>query len=154
MKDKEVRLSKGEIWEKHLYYTFIPMVKAYLQRYIMVTYINFLEKFNDSPNSKEVLEKVALLHFQTEIIKNEGMFRDSVEKEQIEELKEKVIQLSKDLRPEVIALTFTVPFKDSAFGAIGKSTMQPYAEFMKGVVETPNCFGKPKEWSYLYQSKI
>mmetsp|Transcript_4284 Transcript_4284/g.4943 ORF Transcript_4284/g.4943 Transcript_4284/m.4943 type:complete len:521 (+) Transcript_4284:498-2060(+) len=154
MKEKEMRLSKGEIWEKHLYYTFIPMVKAYLQRYILITYIKFLEKFNDSPKSKEVLGKLALLHFSTEIIKNEGMFRDTISKEQIEDLKERCIGLSQELRPEIVALTFTVPFKDNTYGSIGKSNMQPYAEFMKGVVNTPDCFGKPKKWSYLYQSKI
>jgi len=154
MKEKEVRLSKGEIWEKHLYYSFIPMVKMYVQRYILSTFINFLEKFNDSPTSKEVLSKLAWLHFYTEIIKNEGIFRDSITKEQIDDLKEACISLNKELRPEIIALTFTVPFKDSAYGSIGKSTMQPYTEFMKGVVQTPNCFGKPKEYSYLYQSKL
>lgn len=154
MQEKDQRLSKGEIWEKHLYFNFIPMVKAYCQRYILSNYLSFLEKFNDSPKSKEVLTKLGLLHIYNYIIKNEGQFRDSISSEQIEELRELSIKLCKDLRPEIVALTIAFPFRDSAYGAIGKSHMQPYTEVMKGVVNTPGCFEKPKQWQYLYQGKL
>lgn len=154
MKDSAERLSKSEIWEKHLFYTFIPMVKAYLQRYLMATYIKFLEKFNDYQKTKEVLTKLSFLHFFNEIIKNEGMYRDIISKEQISGLRETCISLSKELRPEIVALTFALPYSDNNFGAIGKSNLQPYGEFMKAVVNTPECFGKPKEWKYLYPAKI
>lgn len=154
MKEKEERLSQGEIWEKHLYYSFIPMVKAYLQRYILLNYMEFLERFESSPRSKEILTKLALLHIQNEIIKDEGFFRDVISREQIEDLRENCIKLNKELRPEIVALTFTLPTHERSFGALGRSNMQPYKEFMKGVTETPGCFGKPKEWKYLYQSKL
>jgi acyl-CoA oxidase len=154
MKEQDDRLSKGEIWEKHLYFNFIPMVKLYVQRYILIAYIDFLQKFNDSPQSKAVLTKVCLLHFYNFIIKNEGQFRDSVTSEQIEDLREASITLCRELRPEVVGLTMTIPLMDYMFGSIGKSSMQPYAEMMKGIVDTPGCFGKPKEWKYLYQSKL
>jgi hypothetical protein len=154
MREKDERLSKGEIWEKHLYFSFIPMVKAYCQRYILSSYLVFLERFNDSPKSKEVLTKVGLLHIYNYIIKNEGQFRESISSEQIEELREGSIKLCKDLRPEIVALTMAIPLRDSAFGAIGKSHMQPYAEVMKGVTNTPGCFEKPKQWEYLYQAKL
>lgn len=154
MKEKEERLSKNEIWEKHLYYTFIPMVKIYLLRYHLQIYLDFLKRFKDSPSSKEVLTKLALVSFWNEIIKMEGIFRDSLSRENIDEIKELCISLNKDLRSEVIALTFSVPFADQVFGAIGKSSLRPYTEFMKGVINTPGCFEKPEEWKYLYQSKI
>lgn len=154
MKPKNQRLSKEDIWEKHLFYSFIPMVKMYVQLHVLGKYMAFLDEFNDSPKSKEVLEKVALLHLHNTIITQEGFFRDVFDRDQIEELRESCLQLNKDLRPEIVALTFTLPFRDSGFGAIGKSSMQPYKEFMKGVKETPGCFGKPKEWKYLYQSKM
>ena len=154
MKNSKERLSQTEIWEKHLFYTFIPMVKVYFQRYLMLTYIKFLDKFNDSPTTKNILTKVSFLHFFNEIIKNEGIFRDVISEEQIEELRENCISLNKELRPEIVALTFAIPLIDEAFGAIGKSNLQPYGEFMKGVVNTPGCFGKPKEWKYLYPAKI
>lgn len=146
MKPKEERLKKMGIWEKHLFYTFIPMVKVYLQRFILFKYMEFLENFNDSPRTKEVLTSLALLHLQNDIIKQEGIFRDYVTREQIEDLRENCIQLSKDLRPEIVSLTFAIPFSDKAFGAIGKSSLNPYDEFMKGVTQTPNCFGKLKGW--------
>ena len=130
------------------------MVKVYLQRYLMATYMKFLNKFNDSSTTKEILTKVSFLHFFNEIIKNEGLYRDVISEEQIEDLKEICISLNKELRPEIVALTFAIPFIDNAFGAIGKSNLQTYGEFMKGVVNTPGCFGKPKEWKYLYPSKI
>lgn len=154
MKEQEERLSKGEIWEKHLYYTFIPMVKAYTQRYIVQTYMEFLKKFDGHPQTKVVLTKVALCQIYSHILENEGQFRDLLTKEQIENVKEASIQVMKDLRPEMVGLTFAVPFRDSVYGAIGKSTMKPYEEFMKGVTNTPECFGKPKEWKYLYESKL
>lgn len=154
MKEKDERLSKGEIWEKHLFYTFIPMVKIYIQRYILTNYMEFIEKFRDSPRTKEVLVKLALLHLQNEIIKSQGTFRNIVDEDQIEILKESCIKLGKELRPEIVAITFAIPFKDKSFGAIGKSTLTPYEDFMKGVTETPNCHGKPKQWKYLYQGKL
>jgi len=154
MKEGDAKLSRKEIWEKHLFYTFIPMVKIYLSRYTMEAYLNFLKKFKDSPESKEVLTKLAVLNYLNEIIKFEGIFRESLTKENIDEIKEHCIALCKELRPEMIALTLTIPFGDKTFGAIGKSSMEPYSEFMKGVVNTPGCFDKPKEWKYLYQSKI
>jgi hypothetical protein len=154
MKDKNERLSKGEIWEKHLYYSLIPMVKMYLNRHVLERYIEFLEKFNDSPNTKEVLSKLAALHIQSLIINEQGNFSECIDNDEFETLKENCIQLNKQLRPEMVALTFTCPFSDQSFGALGKSTLQPYKEFMKGVTETPDCYGKPNEWKYLYRSKM
>ncbi|CAI2386913.1 unnamed protein product [Moneuplotes crassus] len=154
MKEAEERLSRTEIWEKHLFYTFIPMVKIYLSRYTMEAYLHFLKKFKNSPKSKEVMTKVGLLGYLSEIIKFEGIFRESISKEQIDEIKEHCITLCKQLRPEIIGLTLAVPLSDKVFGSIGKSSMKPYYEFMKSVKETPGCFDKPKEWKYLYKSKI
>lgn len=150
MKDEEERLSKNEIWEKHLNYTFIPMAKAYGEHYILLRFIEFLEKFNDSESCHKVLTKLALLNLHNKIIEEEGFYRDIISKDEIADLKESCIKLNKELRPEVVGLSMALPFNDQQFGSIAKSNLKTYENFMESVKNTPGCLGKPTEWKYLY----
>lgn len=151
MKEEGEALSKSDIWEKHLFYTFIPMAKAYCEHFTLTCYIKFLEKLDDSPKSRLVFEKLALLHLHNLII-NEGSYREIFSSEQIDELRESCIQLNKELRPEMVALTYTMSFTDYDVGAIGQSNLQSYTNFMNDVKNTPGCFDKPKEWKFLYEN--
>lgn len=72
MKPEGERLSQAEIWEKHLFYTLIPMAVSYGERQILSDYIDFIEQANESPSTKAVLEKLAFLDCYSKLIRDHG----------------------------------------------------------------------------------
>ena len=97
-KDEKVRLSQADIWEKNLNFYLIPMVKAYIDRFILSTYINWLTLFDSSPNEKQLFTNLALIGLQNQIIDDAIYFKNILEDEQIETLKESWTQLNKEMK--------------------------------------------------------
>lgn len=149
-KEEGIRLNQLEIWEKHLAYSLIPMVKAYVDRYVLSCYIEFLHDFENDSKEKEVFTKLALISLKNQIIDDYADFGGLINEEQLDDLKESCLQLNKEMKNDIHALTYLMPLNHHCIGVIAKD-QDMYTAFMDSVKKTPDCFGPPEEWKYLYQ---
>lgn len=149
-KDEKVRLSQAEIWEKHLNYSLIPMVKAYVDRHILTVYIDWLKTFDSSPKEKQLFTKLALIGLQNQLIDDAICYRNVLDEEHIETLRESCIQLNKELKNDITGLALAIPINHSALGVISKGDNM-YGDLMGCIKKTPGCHDRVEEWEYLYQ---
>lgn len=152
MKEDGERLSQVEIWEKHLNYSLIPVAKAYVDRYVLVSYIDFLENFEKGSNSHKVFLELCQLAVQNQVIEDAHIYKEILNDDQIEELKENCISLNKALRKDIVSLTYAIPLHQNQYGVIGKSTNNFYQNIMDSINKTPENTQRPDEWKYLYDN--
>ena len=142
---------KLDEWDKSLSFYVYPMAHAYFHRFVAVTYLEFIEQFNEDKQTKQVFEKMGIIYAQTAIIDNAEFYRDYLSREQIVEIKENIMQQFKELRREIIAITYLLQFRDKMLGTIGASDLDSYSRFLNAVQTAEGCYGRPSEWRYLYE---
>lgn len=150
-KQSDEKLSQGEIWEKHLNYTLIPMAMAFAERYVLSWYIEWLNTFDTYSNSKEIFTKVALIGLQNQIIGESKIYNNVISDEQIEYLKENCIKLNKEMKNDILAITYAIPMSEKLYGVIAKGESM-YQKLMNSVKKTPGWMERVEEWRYLYQN--
>ena len=149
-KQSDERLTQNEIWEKHLNYTLIPMSKAYAERFVLASYIEWLNTFDPYSNSKDIFTKLALIGLQNQLIEDSKIYNNVISDENIEYLKESCIKLNREMKNDILAITYALPLSEKAFGVIAKGDSM-YQKLMHSVKKTPGCLERVDEWKYLYQ---
>lgn len=120
-------------WDKLLAYNVYPMTFAYFHRFLLANYIEFLENFKGESQTKDIFKQIGLIFAQKIIIENGEFYRDYLTKEQLDGLKDSIMDNLLEMRKEVIALTYLLPFTDKMYGAVGRSEMKPYEYFLDAV---------------------
>ena len=148
-----LQMAKDKIdeWDKSLSFYVYPMAHAYFHRFVTATYLEFIEQFNEDKHTKQVFENMGIIYAQSAILENAEFYRDYLSKEHIIEIKEDIMNNFKDLRKEVVAMTYLLQFRDKMLGAIGANDMNSYTRFLNAVQSAEGWYGKPSEWKYLYE---
>eukprot|EP00343_Euplotes_focardii_P006564 CAMPEP_0205817984 /NCGR_PEP_ID=MMETSP0205-20121125/25173_1 /ASSEMBLY_ACC=CAM_ASM_000278 /TAXON_ID=36767 /ORGANISM="Euplotes focardii, Strain TN1" /LENGTH=230 /DNA_ID=CAMNT_0053109679 /DNA_START=155 /DNA_END=844 /DNA_ORIENTATION=- len=120
-------------WDRLLALNTNPMTLAYFHRFLLANYIEFLDNFNEDQNTRAVFERLGVIFAQKLIIDDAGFFRDFLSREQIEEIKDNLMDQLLDTRKEVVAMTYLLPLTDKMLGAVGKLEMKPYEHFLDAV---------------------
>uniref|UniRef100_A0A7S3N5B5 Acyl-CoA oxidase C-terminal domain-containing protein n=1 Tax=Euplotes harpa TaxID=151035 RepID=A0A7S3N5B5_9SPIT len=126
------------------------MVKAFLDRYILACYIEFLSTFQADSHEKEMFTKLALISIHSQLIEDSRIFTSVLDEAKIEYLKESVISLNKELKNDIVVITYALPYSEKLYGVIAHPENM-YQRIMKSVRETPGCLERPDEWKYLYK---
>lgn len=73
-----LQMSEDKIgeWDKSLAFYVNPMTYAYFYRFVLATYIEFLNKFNEDLNTKAVFERMGVIFAQKVILDNADFYRD------------------------------------------------------------------------------
>jgi len=117
-------------WDRLLTFSTNPMTFAYFTRFLLSNYIDFLNNFNGDLKTKKVFERLGVIYAQKAIIDDAGFFRDYLSKEQIDGMKDDIMDHLQESRKEVIAMTYLLPFTDKMIGSVGKLEMKPYENFL------------------------
>lgn len=94
---------------------------------------------------------MGIIFAQSVILDNAEFYRDYLTREHIIELKEDLMEQLKLLRPDSVALTHLLQFRDKMLGSVGAADMNAYDRFISDVQNAEGCFDRPKEWRYLYE---
>ena len=125
---------KLDAWDKYLAYKVYPMTFSYFNRFLLDNYISWLSNFDGDKNTKEIFETVGLVFAQKIIAEDGEFYRDYLTREQIDELKESIMEKINVLRKEVVGMTYLFPFTDKMYGAVARSEMKPYEYFLDAVI--------------------
>uniref|UniRef100_A0A7S3P1G6 Uncharacterized protein n=1 Tax=Euplotes crassus TaxID=5936 RepID=A0A7S3P1G6_EUPCR len=121
---------KMEAWDKLLAFNTYPMTFAYFDRFLLQSYINFLQQFNEDQKTKEVFTLLGVVYAQKVIVEDAEFFRDNLTRSQIDDLKENLMDNLLKLRKEVVGLSYLLPLTDKMQGAVSKLDMKPYENFL------------------------
>ncbi|CAI2360677.1 unnamed protein product [Moneuplotes crassus] len=120
-------------WDRLLAYYVYPMTFTYFNRFLLSEYINWLANFDGDLETKKAFEKVGLIYGQRVLINDAANFTEYLSKSQIDELKDSVMNHLLDMRKDIIAMTYLLPFTDKMYGAVARSEMKPYEYFLDAV---------------------
>lgn len=125
------------------------MSQAYFDTYILDTALNWISIIEDK-GVVAVYEKLLLLHVQNNIVKNEIFYSPILGDEKIDKAKRSIMDLLKDLRNEVLALTKVLPFPNNSYGMLGNEDLQLYERVLQHVKSTEKVSERPNWWKLSY----
>lgn len=136
---------KVEAWDRLLAMDTYPATFAYFDRFLLSTYVDFLENFNADASTKNVFSLLGVVYAQKKILEDLDFFREYLTRDQTEALKEDLMDNLLKLRPEVVGLSYLMPVTDKMIGAVGKLEMKPYEKFLgyveRAQMESPDTDG-------------
>lgn len=127
-----------ETWNQLQPYHMIPMCKAYYDIFNIQTCMAAINtQFARSPETFAVFEKIIMIYMYQKIIDDPEYFLglDILTKGDFDELKDLVMKLLDQLRPEILALTDMFPHEDeNNYGPVGHKDLNVYETFMDRVM--------------------
>jgi acyl-CoA oxidase len=136
-------------WDKMLAHHIYPMAFSFYDRFVLVTFIEFLKKFKDDEATYATFERMAIIFAQGVILDDASFYHEILSHDHIIEMKEDLMDQLKLLRPDAVPLTYTFWLKDKMIGALGANDMNGYQRFLNCVENTAGVYERPSEWKYL-----
>lgn len=142
---------KAHEWDRSLGLHVFPMTHAFFHRFVLNTYIKFIEQFDEDKNTKIAFERMGVIFAQTVILDNAEFYREYLTREHIYEIKEDIMAQLEELRKDAVPLTYLLQFRDRMLGTVGAADLNSYQRFITAVQNAKGCYGQPPEWRYLYE---
>ena len=148
----EILRKDPEQWEMIQGVEVREMVEAYYVNYLADTYSAFLDSVKDE-GTHALFARLFTLYLKTKVIEDGAYFRDFLEQEHFDQLKEDVTTLLGDLRPDAVAMTDILPLANRMLGPFGNEDMQVYNRFFNSVLLAKGVRERAPWWRLAYTNE-
>ena len=141
-----------EAFAKFQHFELKKMCESYLDVYMVENFNTFLQTITDA-NTKEVFEKMLLLHFSSRINEGGDLYCHILGEELCDQANDQIQQLCHDLRGNIIEMIKILPVGNRLMGALGNEDLQVYKRLMQHVHVNEGVTERPGWWKLLYQNR-
>lgn len=98
------------------------MVAAYYHVYLIQTFTTFLAGIKDE-GVNTLFSRLFSLYLRNRLIKDGGYFREHLDQQKFDEIKESILDSLAELRPDTIGMTDILPFANRMLGPFGNEDL-------------------------------
>ncbi len=128
------------------------MCEAYYMAFITKTFEPFLASIKDK-STNAVFDRLFGLFLRTKIIKDGGYYRKYLDQAAFDQMKDEVLDLLGDLRPDTIALTDILPLPNRMLGAFGNSDLDIYNRLWNHLYTQKGARERANWWRLMYTNE-